>query len=152
MLEISLPDENTQSTQGRNQDGRRKGVRSKVCDFTKSHCEPVSIWVRNVKSDDWFPYVSIYHPTTRDSSNMRILRPQIHVVRRRASSPVFRRISDSAPTMIALDRIAAVFVSRIWDRSVRCSWRIGTPTFLVITKLVPMAMVDTMAKISPTYL
>lgn len=40
--ERSLPDQNTQRTQGRNQDGRRKGVRSKVGDFTKSHCEPVS--------------------------------------------------------------------------------------------------------------
>lgn len=150
MLKRSLPDENTQRTQGRNQDGRRKSVGSEVCDFAKSHYEPVSIW-RIVESDDWFPYVSLYHPTTRDSSNMRNLRPQIHVVRRRASSPVFRRISDSAPMMIALDRIAAVFVSRTRDRSVRF-WRMGTPTFLVITKLVPMAMVDTMAKISPTYL
>lgn len=43
---------------------------------------------------------------------MRILRPQTHVVRRRASSPVFRRISGSAPMMIALTRIAAVFVKR----------------------------------------
>lgn len=71
----------------------------------------------------------------------------------RASSPVFRQISDIAPMIIALDRGSAGFV--------QCAARPfgllvgiinGTPTFLVMTKLVPIAMVDTMARISPTYL
>lgn len=106
----------------------------------------------DVKSGNWCPYVSLYHPTTRDSSNMRILRPQTHVVRRPASNPVFRRISDSAPMIVALDRNPRGVCPAHPGSKCPLPGKSGTPTFLVITKLVPMAMVDTMARRSPTYL